>query len=201
MKPNSSPQADYPIKVFTHTAENEGSPLYEGIYGLRLNYSAQVCLCPRYDTVAYGLPPDPALLNALHPIEEDITTVDAARAFTITAGPLILLEQEDQAGQLLQRNYAVADFLYPKEAFPGVNYARKYTVSFYCLTQAEYRQYAAELEAIMNREFSSTNVEDQPQSYNKLSNLRHFGVIARVDELLRTYPHLLSDYEREMLAL
>lgn len=199
MKP--IPQADYPIKVFTHTAENEGSEIYDGIYGLRLNYSIRVCLCPRYDTVAYGFPPDPALLNALHPIEEEIVTVDAARAFTITAGPLVLLEQADQAGQLLQRAYAVADFLYPEEAFPGVNYARKYTVFFYCLTPAEYAHYAAELEAILNREFSSTDVEDQPQAYNKLHNLRHFGVIARVDELLRTYPYLLSDYERQLLAL
>jgi hypothetical protein len=199
MKP--IPQANYPIKVFTHTAENEGSDLYDGIYGLRLNYSIRVCLCPRYDTMAYGFPPDPALLNALHPMGEEIVTVDAARAFTLTAGPLVLLEQEAQAGQLLQRAYTVSDFLDPAEALPGLNYDEQYTVFFYCLTQAEYRQYATELEAIMNREFSSTNVEDQPQSYNKLSNLRHFGVIARVDELLRTYPHLLSDYEREMLAL
>jgi hypothetical protein len=158
-------------------------------------------LCPRYDTAAYGFPPDPALLNALHPIEEEIVTVDAARAFTITTGPLVLLEQADQAGQLLQRDYAVADFLYPEEAFPGLNYARKYPVFFYCLTPAEYAQYVAELEAILNREFSSTDVADQPQAYNKLHNLRHFGVIAQVDELLRTYPHLLSDYERQLLAL
>jgi hypothetical protein len=54
MKP--LPQANYPINVFTHTAENEGSQLYDGIYGLRLNYSVEVYLCPRYDTAAYGFP-------------------------------------------------------------------------------------------------------------------------------------------------
>jgi hypothetical protein len=44
-------------------------------------------------------------------------------------------------------------------------------------------------------------LDDQPQAYNKLSNLRHFGVIARIHELLTTHPRLLADYKREMLAL
>jgi hypothetical protein len=111
MKP--IPQANYPIKVFTHTAENEGSELYDGIYGLRLNYSVEVCLCPRYDKVAYGFPPDPVRLNALHPMGEEIVTVDATRAFTLTAGPLVLLEQEAQTGQLLQRAIPCQTFWTP----------------------------------------------------------------------------------------
>jgi hypothetical protein len=39
--------------------------------------------------------PDPALLNALYPMGEEIVTVDAARAFSLTPG------------QLLQRDYTV----------------------------------------------------------------------------------------------
>ncbi|WP_156176169.1 hypothetical protein [Hymenobacter terrenus] len=53
----------------------------------------------------------------------------------------------------------------------------------------------------MNREFSGSILEEQPQYYNKLDNLRHYRVIARIHELLSTHPEILSDYEREMLAL
>lgn len=201
------PQADYPIKLFLYTAENWGSELYEGLYGLRLNYSVNVCLCPAYDFLVYGFPPDPQRLLAHNP--RSIQSAEAARAETaMSSGPLVLLERAEQAGQLVRGIYTQAG---PNRDSPwqhvpdlvreGATYPEQDIVYFYCLTHAEYEQYTAELEAILNREFSSSSLADQPNSYNKLRNLRHFGVIARIHELLNTYPYLLSDYQRELLAL
>jgi hypothetical protein len=205
MKPIS--QADYPIKVFLYTAENWGSELYEGLYGLRLNYSVNVCLCPAYDFLVYGFPPDPQRLLAHNPTS--IQSPEAARAETaMSSGPLVLLEREEQAGQLVRGVYTQANpnrdglwQLAPNLVREGATYPKQDIVYFYCLTHAEYEQYTAELEAILNREFSSSILADQPNSYNKLRNLRHFDVIARIHELLNTCPYLLSDYQRELLAL
>jgi hypothetical protein len=205
MKP--IPQANYPVKLILYTAENWGSELYEGIYGLRLNYSVTVCLCPAYDFLTYGFPPDPQRLITHNPTS--IQSSEAARAETAMAsGPLVLLEREEQAGQLIRGIYTQLGpnmdspwQLVPDLVREGATYPEQDIVYFYCLTRAEYAQYAAELEAIMSREFSSSDLQDQPQVYNKLHNLRHFGIIARIHELLTTHPYLLSEYEREMLAL
>lgn len=201
------PEADYPIKPFLHTAENEGSAFYAGIYGLRLNYSVGVCLCPAYDVEAYHFPPDPQRLLARNPL--DVQSADAARAETAILGAqLVLLEKEDQAGQLICGVYRQLgpDLASPWQLLPAQGqqaapyFAEKITY-FYCVTRAEYVAYATELDTIMDRRFHSANPEEAPRSYNKLSNLSHFRVIALIHELLSGYPAILSDYKRELLAL
>ena len=201
MKP--FPQINYPIRLFSETIqhEEEDSALYKGIYNININHFIKLCLCPAYDAVAYGLPPEPVLLNQLGPPGQDVVSIDAARAVTIMyAGPLVLVEHEPLAGQLLYQEYTMA--LSPPEGVPlEESNSYQYTVYFYCLTHAEYVQYAAEVEAMMNREVDSTNPEEHPRIYNRLDNLRHYGVISRIHHLLTTHPQILSDYERELLCL
>ena len=201
MKPVSQP--NYTIRFFPEGSqhEKEDSAIYEGIYNIQINHLVNVCLCPTYNTLDLGLPPEPDLLNQLIPTDQGISTTDAARAFSITFGQLVLLEYQPQAGQLLCREYTLAELNGSYERQVEIDYSRKHTVHFYCLTHAEYVQYAAEVEAMMNREFDGTNPEEHPRIYNRLDNLRHYGVIARIHHLLTTHPQILSDYERELLCL
>ena len=197
MKPR--PDADYHIKLFLHSTENWGhtSQFYQGIYGLRLNHSVKLCLCPSYDTAIYGFPTNLDCLSYLEDVG-NIQSTDEARALSVVnGGTLVLLENDDHAGQLIRATYPEGhDPDLPSLPIPVME-----SHYIYCLTHAEYVQYAAELEAIMHREFNSTVWEEEPFYYNKLSNLRSFCVIAHIHKLLSTHPEMLSKYEREMLVL
>ncbi|WP_046245313.1 hypothetical protein [Hymenobacter terrenus] len=194
MKP--SPQANYPINVYPYTVENGGSEHYAGIYGIQLNNWFSVSLSPAYDFATYDFPADSARFIALNP--DAVQTTDGARVETVIAGaPLVLLEKEDQAGQLVEIVYERGrDPELPPLDTPELG--RHY---IYCLTKAEYIQYAAELEAIMNREFDGSEPDEQPRQYNKLDNLRRYEVIARIHALLAAHPEILTKYQRELVAL
>ncbi|WP_156176167.1 hypothetical protein [Hymenobacter terrenus] len=201
MKP--TPQANYPINVYSHIAENGGSEYYAGIYGIQLNHWLSVCLCPAYDSTAYGFPPDLRRFEALNP-DDDVHSLDAARALTIMSeGPLVLLERNEQAGSLIQVIYEQDSNQrwYLAHNHLGSTVGEQRSFYIYCLTSAEYAMYATELEAIMNREFDGSRLEEQPRYYNELENLRRYRVIAHIHELLTTHPEVLSPHEREMLAL
>jgi hypothetical protein len=197
MKPRAD--ANYHIKVFLHSTENWGdtTPLYHGIYGLRLNHSSTVCLCPAYDTATYGLPTDLSRLGYLQDVG-DIESADKARALAVVGGgQLILLENDDHAGQLLKATYPEGrDPDLPPVPAPVLE-----SHYVYCLTHAEYMQYAAELAAIQSREFDGSKPQEQPMSYNRLNNFNHYSIIARIQQLLTAYPSILTAHKRELLGL
>lgn len=197
MKPR--PDANYHLQVFLHSTENGGdtAQFYQGIYGLRLNHAVTLCLCPAYDTGTYGFPTDLGRLSYLQDVG-DIHSTDEARALSVVnGGELILLENDEHAGQLLRVTYPEGR----DPALPPLPTPVLESHYLYCLTHAEYVHYAAEVEAILGREFDGSKLEDQPMSYNRLDTLRHYSLVTRVQELLTAHPDILSAPARELLAL
>lgn len=127
-----------------------------------------------------------------------IESVDEARVLAVVGGgKVILLENDDHAGQLLQATYPEGrDPELPPLPTPVLE-----SHYVYCLTHAEYVQYAAEIAAILGREFDGSQPQEQPISYNRLNNLHHYSLIARIQQLLTAYPNMLTAHERELLGL
>jgi hypothetical protein len=195
------PQSNYPIKIFRCTAEYEGpdSKYFEGIYEISLNRTFQITLSPSYDFTSYDFPPSQEKVTGKIDFD-NVINYNQARVWLVLFGHgLILLEKEDQAGQLIKvKSPPSKDNSY----ISAKGKDRYYYI--YCISSEDYKLFASELEEIMDMGFYNTaekNSTDARMEFMVLENLKVYKCINLIHTIISRNRYILPSYKREMLCL